>query len=90
MEVRQNLHLTWQQKKVHVDQIIDYNFFQRDIRKINSYFSAIEAEISNSRPLIGVTYIISDINSIKVVENHVKLHSEKVHHLQGQAKKLDG
>ena len=28
MEARQNLHMSWQQKKVLVDQIIDWNFFQ--------------------------------------------------------------
>lgn len=88
MEARQNLHMSWQQKKVHVDQIIDYNFFQRDVRKINGYFSAIEAKISNFRPLNDITNIISDINNIKVIENHVKLHSDKLHHLQSQAKKL--
>ena len=88
MEARHNLHMSWQQKKVHVDQIIDYNFFQRDVRKINGYFSAIEAKISNFRPLNDVTNIISDINSIKVIENHVKLHYEKLHHLQSQATKL--
>ena len=88
MEARQNLHMSWQQKKVFLDQIIDWNFFQRDVRKINNYLSDVERKLCNFHPLEDITNIISDIRNITVIENQVKIHSEKLHHLHNQAKKL--
>ena len=86
---RQQLHMAWQEKKVHVDQLVDYNFYLRDLRQILSFYASIELSFSSQRPLQDlVKDIQEESKSHKLLGKNLELHFAKVKRLKGQAKKL--
>lgn len=48
LEERNQLHAAWQNKKVYLDQLIDLQFFLRDVKQLDSLCIAQEASLSTS------------------------------------------
>lgn len=48
LEERNQLHAAWQNKKVYLDQLIDLQFFLRDVKQLDSLCIAQEAALSSS------------------------------------------
>ncbi|XP_046434088.1 spectrin beta chain, non-erythrocytic 1 isoform X2 [Neodiprion fabricii] len=78
LEERQKLHTAWQQKKVHLDQLIDLHFFLRDAKQIDNLSATQEAGLSGDN--FGV--------SVEEVDNQVKKHNEFEKLLVTQEEKL--
>ena len=86
---RQQLHMAWQERKVHVDQLVDYNFYLRDLRHINSFYTSIEMKFSSQRPLQDLVKDIQDeVKGHALLGKNLEIHFAKVKRLKVQAKKL--
>jgi hypothetical protein len=48
LDERQRLHTAWQHKKVHLDQLIDLQFFLRDAKQIDALSSSQEVALAGT------------------------------------------
>ncbi|XP_026666604.1 spectrin beta chain, non-erythrocytic 5 isoform X2 [Ceratina calcarata] len=78
LEERQKLHTAWQQKKVHLDQLIDLHFFLRDAKQLDNLSTTQEAALSGDN--FG--------DSVEEVDAQVKKHNEFEKLLVTQEEKL--
>ncbi|XP_015429630.1 PREDICTED: spectrin beta chain, non-erythrocytic 5 isoform X1 [Dufourea novaeangliae] len=78
LDERQKLHAAWQQKKVHLDQLIDLHFFLRDAKQLDNLSTTQEAALSGDN--FG--------DSVEEVDAQVKKHSEFEKLLVTQEEKL--
>ncbi|RXG57046.1 Spectrin beta chain, non-erythrocytic 5 [Armadillidium vulgare] len=79
LEERSQLHAAWQNKKVYLDQLIDLQFFLRDVKQLDSLCIAQEASLSSSE--CGET--IEEVDAL--VKKHVAF--EKI--FETQEEKLE-
>ncbi|XP_076681486.1 spectrin beta chain, non-erythrocytic 5 kst isoform X2 [Andrena cerasifolii] len=78
LDERQKLHTAWQQKKVHLDQLIDLHFFLRDAKQLDNLSTTQEAALSGDN--FG--------DSVEEVDAQVKKHNEFEKLLVTQEEKL--
>ncbi|XP_034181536.2 spectrin beta chain, non-erythrocytic 5 kst isoform X4 [Osmia lignaria lignaria] len=78
LDERQKLHTAWQQKKIHLDQLIDLHFFLRDAKQLDNLSSTQEAALSGDN--FG--------DSVEEVDAQVKKHNEFEKLLVTQEEKL--
>lgn len=72
------MHTAWQQKKIHLDQLIDLHFFLRDAKQLDNLSTTQEAALNNDN--FGV--------SVEEVDEQVKKHNEFEKLLVTQEEKL--
>ncbi|CAL7939039.1 unnamed protein product [Xylocopa violacea] len=78
LDERQKLHTAWQQKKVHLDQLIDLHFFLRDAKQLDNLSTTQEAALSGDN--FG--------DSVEEVDAQMKKHNEFEKLLVTQEEKL--
>ncbi|TRY62989.1 hypothetical protein TCAL_00890 [Tigriopus californicus] len=89
IQARQELHMQWQQRKVMIDQIVDYNFFLRDCRRLDSYYSSKEQFLSSQpRNFSDIDDMFSEIKELKMIRSNVSTMRGSLDELKSQAQKL--
>ncbi|XP_044008912.1 spectrin beta chain, non-erythrocytic 5 isoform X1 [Aphidius gifuensis] len=78
LDERHKLHIAWQTKKVHLDQLIDLHFFLRDAKQLDNLSATQEAALSGDN--FGMT--------VEEVDGQVKKHNEFEKLLVTQEEKL--
>lgn len=88
MDERQKLHTAWQQKKVHLDQLIDLHFFLRDAKQLDTLSSTQEAALSGDNFGISVEEVDAQMKKHNEFEKLLVTHEEKLTALQEHGNKL--
>jgi len=88
LDERQRLHTAWQQKKVHLDQLIDLHFFLRDAKQLDTLSSTQEAALSGDNFGISVEEVDAQMKKHNEFEKLLVTHEEKLTALQEHGSKL--
>ncbi|XP_050460702.1 spectrin beta chain, non-erythrocytic 5 isoform X2 [Cataglyphis hispanica] len=88
LDERQKLHTAWQQKKVHLDQLIDLHFFLRDAKQLDTLSSTQEAALSGDNFGISVEEVDAQMKKHNEFEKLLVTHEEKLTALQEHGNKL--
>ncbi|XP_048512555.1 spectrin beta chain, non-erythrocytic 1 isoform X2 [Athalia rosae] len=88
LEERQKLHTAWQQKKVHLDQLIDLHFFLRDAKQIDNLSATQEAALSGENFGISVEEVDGQVKKHNEFEKLLVTQEEKLSALQEHGGKL--
>ncbi|KAK2588759.1 hypothetical protein KPH14_001641 [Odynerus spinipes] len=88
LEERQKLHTAWQQKKIHLDQLIDLHFFLRDAKQLDNLSSTQEAALSGDNFGISVEEVDAQMKKHNEFEKLLVTQEEKLAALQEHGDKL--
>ncbi|CAL1674075.1 unnamed protein product [Lasius platythorax] len=88
LDERQKLHTAWQQKKVHLDQLIDLHFFLRDAKQLDTLSSTQEAALSGDNFGVSVEEVDAQMKKHNEFEKLLVTHEEKLTALQEHGNKL--
>ncbi|XP_012530663.2 spectrin alpha chain isoform X3 [Monomorium pharaonis] len=88
LDERQRLHAAWQQKKVHLDQLIDLHFFLRDAKQLDTLSSTQEAALSGDNFGVSVEEVDAQMKKHNEFEKLLVTHEEKLTALQEHGNKL--
>lgn len=88
LEERQKLHTAWQQKKVHLDQLIDLHFFLRDAKQIDNLSATQEAALSGDNFGVSVEEVDAQAKKHNEFEKLLVTQEEKLAALQEHGSKL--
>ncbi|XP_011150755.1 spectrin alpha chain isoform X3 [Harpegnathos saltator] len=88
LDERQKLHTAWQQKKVHLDQLIDLHFFLRDAKQLDNLSSTQEAALSGDNFGVSVEEVDAQVKKHNEFEKLLVTHEEKLTALQEHGDKL--
>lgn len=89
IQARQELHMQWQQRKVMIDQIVDFNFFLRDCRRLDSYYSSKEQFLSSQpRNFSDIDDMHTEIKELKMIRSNILTMGGSLDELRSQAQKL--
>ncbi|XP_063234159.1 spectrin alpha chain, non-erythrocytic 1 isoform X2 [Bacillus rossius redtenbacheri] len=88
LEERQKLHVAWQRKKVHLDQLIDLHFFLRDAKQIDTISSSQEAALASQDFGTTVEEVDAQVKRHDAFEKLLAAQEEKTAALQEHGDKL--
>jgi hypothetical protein len=88
LEERQRLHTAWQHKKVHLDQLIDLQFFLRDAKQIDALSSSQEVALAGTDIGTSVDEVDVAVKKHEAFEKLLATQEEKVLALQEHGDKL--
>lgn len=88
LEERQCLHTAWQHKKVHLDQLIDLQFFLRDAKQIDTLSSSQEVALAGTDIGTSVDEVDVAVKKHEAFEKLLTTQEEKVLALQEHGDKL--
>ncbi|XP_043493138.1 spectrin beta chain, non-erythrocytic 5 isoform X1 [Polistes fuscatus] len=88
LDERQKLHTAWQQKKVHLDQLIDLHFFLRDAKQLDNLSSTQEAGLSGDNFAVSVEEVDAQMKKHNEFEKLLVTQEEKLTALQEHGDKL--
>lgn len=88
LDERQKLHTAWQQKKVHLDQLIDLHFFLRDAKQLDNLSATQEAALSGTNFGMSVEEVDVEVKKHNEFEKLLITQEEKVTALQEHGDKL--
>ncbi|XP_063994705.1 spectrin beta chain, non-erythrocytic 5 isoform X3 [Diachasmimorpha longicaudata] len=88
LDERQKLHTAWQQKKVHLDQLIDLHFFLRDAKQLDNLSATQEAALSNDNFGVSVEEVDVQMKKHNEFEKLLVTQDEKLAALQEHGDKL--
>ncbi|XP_014213231.1 spectrin beta chain, non-erythrocytic 1 isoform X2 [Copidosoma floridanum] len=87
LDDRQKLHTAWQQKKIHLDQLIDLHFFLRDAKQLDNLSISQTAALNNDIGM-SVEEIDAQIKKQKGLEKLLYTQEEKFTALREHGHKL--
>jgi hypothetical protein len=88
LEEHQHLHTAWQHKKVHLDQLIDLQFFLRDAKQIDALSSSQEVALASTDIGTSVDEVDVAVKKHEAFEKLLTTQEEKVLALQEHGDKL--
>ncbi|XP_057323872.1 spectrin beta chain, non-erythrocytic 1 isoform X4 [Microplitis mediator] len=88
LEERQKLHTAWQQKKIHLDQLIDLHFFLRDAKQLDNLSTTQEAALSGDNFGVSVEEIYGQLKKHNEFEKLLITQEEKLIALKEHGDKL--
>ncbi|KAK7865818.1 hypothetical protein R5R35_001276 [Gryllus longicercus] len=88
LEERRKLLSAWQQKKVHLDQLIDLHFFLRDAKQMDALSSSQEVALSSGDFGTTVEEVDAQVKKHDAFEKLLHTQEEKVAALQEHGDKL--
>ncbi|XP_015599750.1 spectrin beta chain, non-erythrocytic 1 isoform X3 [Cephus cinctus] len=88
LDERQKLHTAWQQKKVHLDQLIDLHFFLRDAKQLDNLSATQEAALSGDNFGVSVEEVDAQVKKHNEFEKLLVTQEEKLSALQEHGDKL--
>ncbi|XP_066591797.1 spectrin beta chain, non-erythrocytic 5 isoform X2 [Prorops nasuta] len=88
LDERQKLHTAWQQKKVHLDQLIDLHFFLRDAKQLDNLSTTQEAALSGDNFGVSVEEVDAQVKKHNEFEKLLITQDEKLMALQEHGDKL--
>jgi Spectrin repeat. len=88
LEERQHLHTAWQHKKVHLDQLIDLQFFLRDAKQIDALSSSQEVALAGTDIGTSVDEVDVAMKKHEAFEKLLNTQEEKVLALREHGDKL--
>ncbi|XP_043484059.1 spectrin alpha chain [Leptopilina heterotoma] len=88
LEERQKLHTSWQQKKIHLDQLIDLHFFLRDAKQLDNLSLTQEAALNGDNFGISVEEVNAQVKKHNEFEKVLITQEEKLVALQEHGDKL--
>jgi hypothetical protein len=88
LEERQRLHTAWQHKKVHLDQLIDLQFFLRDAKQIDALSSSQEVALAGTDIGTSVEEVDVAVKKHEAFEKLLTTQEEKVLALQKHGDQL--
>ncbi|XP_012280338.1 spectrin beta chain, non-erythrocytic 5 isoform X2 [Orussus abietinus] len=88
LEERQKLHTAWQQKKIHLDQLIDLHFFLRDAKQLDNLSATQEAALSGDNFGVSVEEVDAQVKKHNEFEKLLVTQEEKLIALQEHGDKL--
>lgn len=88
LEERQKLHTAWQQKKIHLDQLIDLHFFLRDAKQLDNLSITQEAALNGDNFGISVEEVNAQVKKHNEFEKLLVTQEEKLIALQEHGDKL--
>ena len=88
LEERQRLHTAWQHKKVHLDQLIDLQFFLRDAKRIDALSSSQEVALGGTDIGTSIDEVDVAMKKHEAFEKLLTTQEEKVLALQEHGDKL--
>ncbi|XP_031782461.2 spectrin beta chain, non-erythrocytic 1 isoform X3 [Nasonia vitripennis] len=88
LDERQKLHTAWQQKKIHLDQLIDLHFFLRDAKQLDNLSTTQEAALSNDNFGVSVEEVDAQVKKHNEFEKLLITQEDKLAALQEHGSKL--
>ncbi|XP_017763084.1 PREDICTED: spectrin beta chain, non-erythrocytic 5 isoform X2 [Eufriesea mexicana] len=88
LDERQKLYIAWQQKKVHLDQLIDLHCFLRDAKQLDNLSSTQEAALSGDNFGDSVEEVDAQVKKHNEFEKLLVTQEEKLNALQEHGDKL--
>ncbi|XP_037069817.1 spectrin beta chain, non-erythrocytic 1-like [Pollicipes pollicipes] len=88
LEERKKLHSAWQQRKIYLDQLIDYHFFLRDAKHLDSASSQQEAALSKAEFGTTVDSVEAEVRRQEALDRLVGVQNDRLSQLSEHGSKL--
>lgn len=88
LDARQTLHTAWQHKKVHLDQLIDWHFFLRDAKQMDTLSGTQEVALQGAEQAASVEEADTQLKRHDAFEKLLATQEDKVTALQEHGAKL--
>ncbi|XP_043236847.1 spectrin beta chain, non-erythrocytic 2-like isoform X8 [Amphibalanus amphitrite] len=88
LEERKKLHAAWQQRKIYLDQLIDYHFFLRDAKNLDSASGQQEAALSKAEFGSTVDSVEAEVRRQEALDRLVGVQNDRLQQLSEHGSKL--
>ncbi|XP_040070142.1 spectrin beta chain, non-erythrocytic 1 [Ixodes scapularis] len=88
LQARDALHLSWQRKKVYLDQLLDLHFFLRDAKQLDTLSAQQEVYLSGTEVGTTVEEVDANVKKHEAFEKLMATQDEKLQTLEQHGAKL--